>query len=169
MCISPLSGRLPIIMPVSSTPIHFWKIIEILMAMEDREKIERFPLGAVVIAVVMLFAGLGTASYWILRWIGRPVAETLPVGPEVYKAFVYPDMVLSILLFMGAYGLLKLRKYGFFAALLALGMWLSDLLLIFGLTKGERIGFVGACFLFVVFAIAYLWSKKHLFRIGGKP
>lgn len=134
------------------------------MDMKDTEKVDRFPLGVVIVAVVMFFVGLGTAFYWVLRWIGKPVAETLPVGPEVYKAFVYPDIVLSILLFVGAYGLLKLRKWGFVAALIALGMWLSDLLLIFGLTKWDRIGFVGTCFVFVVFAIGYLWSKKRLFQ-----
>jgi hypothetical protein len=130
----------------------------------DGERIERFPLGVVIVAVVMFFAGVGTASYWILRWIGRPVAETLPVGPEIYKAFVFPDVVLSVLLFAGAMGLLKLRKWGFVVALLALGMWFSDLLLIFGLTKWERIGFVGACLFFVLFSIGYLWTKRHHFQ-----
>ncbi len=131
--------------------------------MKNEERVERFPLGVVIIAVVMFFAGLGTASYWVLRWIGRPVAETLPVGSEIYKAFVYPDIVLSVLMFVGAFGLLRLQKFGFFAALLALGMWLSDLLLIFGLTKWDRIGFVGTCLLFVLFSIGYLWTKKSLF------
>jgi hypothetical protein len=133
------------------------------MVENEREKLERFPLGIVIIAVVMIFAAVGTASYWILRWMGRPVAETLPVGPEVYRAFVYPDMVLSALLLAGAIGLLKLKKSGFVLALVALGMWLSDLLLIFGLTKGERIGFVGTCFVFVVLSLGYLWVKKQLF------
>lgn len=131
--------------------------------MKGAEKPERFPLGVVIIAVVLLFAGLGTASYWILRWIGRPVAETLPVGPEIYEAFVYPDILLSVLLFVSAIGLLKLRKFGFAAALLALGMWLSDLLLTLGLTKWNRIGFLGTCLLFVLFSIGYLWRKKQLF------
>ncbi len=134
------------------------------MNINDRERVERFPLGVVIVAVVMFFAALGTASYWILRWIGKPVAETLPVGPEIYKAFVYPDIVLSALLFVGAFGLLKLRKFGFVAALLALGMWFSDLLLIFGLTKWDRISFVGPCLLFVVFSVGYLWTKKSLFH-----
>jgi hypothetical protein len=133
------------------------------MDINDTEKVERFPLGVVIIAVVMFFVALGTASYWVLRWIGKPVAETLPVGPEIYRAFVYPDIVLSVLLVVGAFGLLTLKKFGFVAALLALGIWLSDLLLIFGLTKWDRIGFVGPCFVFIVFAIGYLWSKKHLF------
>lgn len=133
------------------------------MEIEDEGRVERFPLGVVIIAVVMFFAGLGTASYWVLRWIGRPVPETLPVGPEIYKAFVYPDIVLSVLLFVGALGLLKLRKWGFVSALVALGMWFSDLLLTFGLTKWDRIGFVGACLLFVLFSIGYLWTKKHHF------
>ncbi len=132
--------------------------------MNDTERVERFPLGVVIIAVVMFFVALGTASYWVLRWIGKPVAETLPVGPEIYRAFVYPDIVLSVLLFVGAFGLLRLRKFGFVAALLALGMWLSDLLLIFGLTKWDRIGFVGPCLLFIVFSIGYLWTRKHLFQ-----
>lgn len=134
------------------------------MDTKDVERVERFPLGVVIIAVVLFFAAVGTASYWILSWIGKPVAETLPVGPEVYRAFVYPDIVLSLLLIVGAFGLLKLKKYGFFVTLLALGMWLSDLLLIFGLTKWDRIGFVGPCLLFVLFSIGYLWSKKHLFQ-----
>jgi len=132
--------------------------------MKEAEKPERFPLGVVIIAVVLLFAGLGTASYWILRWIGRPVAETLPVGPEIYKAFVYPDIMLSVLLFVSAIGLLKLRKFGFATALLALGMWLSDLLFTLGLTKWNRIGFLGTCLVFVLFSIGYLWRKKQLFR-----
>ncbi len=118
----------------------------------------------VIIAVVMFFAGLGTVSYWVLRWSGKQVAETLPVGPEVYKAFVFPDIALSVLLFVGAFGLLKLKKYGFVAALLGLGMWFSDLLLIFGLTNWDRIGFVGPCLFFVIFAIGYLWTKKRLFQ-----
>jgi len=140
------------------------------MVEDEREKVERFPLGIVIIAVVMIFAAVGTASYWILRWIGRPVAETLPVGSEIYRAFVYPDMVLSALLLAGAIGLLKLKKSGFVLALLALGMWLSDLLLIFGLTKGNKIGFVGTCFVFVVLSIIYLWVKKHLFlRNDSEP
>jgi hypothetical protein len=134
------------------------------METEEEKTVERFPLSVVVIAVVMFFAGLGTASYWILRWGGKQVAETLPVGPEIYKAFVYPDLVLSALLVVGAFGLLKLKKYGFFVALLALGMWLSDLLLIFGLTKWDRIGFVGTCLLFVVFSIGFLWLKKSYFQ-----
>lgn len=135
-----------------------------MVDINERESIERFPLGVVVIAVVMFFVALGTASYWVLRWIGKPVAETLPVGPETYKAFVYPDIVLSVLLFVAAFGLLRLRRFGFFAALLALGMWFSDLLLIFGLTKWDRISFVGPCLFFVLFSIGYLWSKKSLFH-----
>ncbi len=132
--------------------------------MNNTEIVDRFPLGVVVIAVVMFFVALGTDAYWFLRFIGKPVAETLPVGPEIYKAFVYPDIVLSVLLYVGVFGLLRLRKFGFVAALLALGMWLSDLLLIFGLTKWDRISFVGPCMFFVVFSIGYLWTKKHLFQ-----
>ena len=103
----------------------------------DRE--ERFPLGVVVISVVMFFVALGTDIYWMLKLVGKPVADTLPIGPEVYRAFVFPDIMLSLLLFVGAYGLMKLRKFGFVVTLVALGMWLSDLLFTFGLTKWNRI------------------------------
>lgn len=131
--------------------------------MSQMNRIEKFPLGVVVISVVMFFAALGTDIYWLLRLLGKPVTETLPVGPEVYKAFVFPDIVLSILMVVGAYGLLKLRKFGFVVTLVAMGMWLSDLLLIFGLTKLGRISFVGPCVFFVLFTIGYLWTKKDLF------
>jgi len=67
----------------------------------------------VIIAVVMFFAAMGTASFWILRWIGKPVAETLPVGPEIYKAFVYPDLVLSALLIVGTCLLFILFSIGY--------------------------------------------------------
>lgn len=127
------------------------------------ERGERFPLGIVVIAVVMFFAAMGIDIYWLLRLVGKPVAETLPVGPEVYKAFVFPDVVLSLLMFVGAFGLLKLKKFGFVLTLLALGMWISDQLLIFGLTKLDHISFVGPCLFFILFAIGYLWAKKDLF------
>ena len=91
--------------------------------MSQMNRTEKFPLGVVVISVVMFFAALGTDIYWLLRLLGKPITETLPVGPEVYKAFVFPDIVLSILMVVGAYGLLKLRKFGFVVTLVAMGMW----------------------------------------------
>jgi hypothetical protein len=128
------------------------------------DKKERFPLGVVVISVVMFFVALGTDIYWLLKLVGKPVADTLPVGPDVYRAFVFPDILLSLLLFTGAYGLMRLRKFGFVATLVALGMWLSDLLFTFGLTKWDRIGFVGPCLFFIIFATAYIWIKRNLFK-----
>lgn len=130
----------------------------------DRE--ERFPLGVVVISVVMFFVALGTAIYWLLKLVGRPVTDTLPVGPEVYRAFVFPDIMLSLFLFTGAYGLIKLKPYGLMVTLVALGMWLSDLLFTFGLTGWDRIGFLGPCLVFVFFALGYLWIKKYLFKLN---
>jgi hypothetical protein len=127
------------------------------------EQVKRFPLGVVVIIVVMFFAALGTDMYWLLKLMGKPVAETLPVSPEVYKAFVFPDVVVSLLMYAGAYGLLKLKKFGFVLTLLAMGMWFFDILLIFGLTKLERIGFVGPCLFSILFTVGYLWTKKDLF------
>jgi hypothetical protein len=127
------------------------------------EQVKRFPLGVVVIIVVMFFAALGTDMYWLLKLMGKPVAETLPVSPEVYKAFVFPDVVVSLLMVAGAYGLLKLKKFGFVLTLLAMGMWFFDILLIFGLTKLERIGFVGPCLFSILFTVGYLWTKKDLF------
>ncbi len=127
------------------------------------ERMQRFPFGVVVIAVVMFFVALGTVIYWLLRLVGRPVAETLPVGSEVYKAFVFPDVALSLLMVAGTYGLLKLKKFGFVVTLVAMGMWLSDLLLVFGLTGFSRIGFVGPCLFFILFTVGYLWTKRDLF------
>jgi hypothetical protein len=123
----------------------------------------KFPLGVVIIAVVMFFVALGTDIYWILRLFGKTFAPTLPVGPEVYKAFVYPDIVLSFLLYAGAYGLMRLKKFGFVVTYAAMGMWFSDLLLVFGLTRFDRFRFVGPCLFFILFTFGYLWKKRDLF------
>ncbi len=128
------------------------------------ERVEKFPLGVVIISVVMFFVALGMDIYWILRLFGQTITPTLPVGPEVYRAFVFPDIVLSLLLFMGAYGLMRLKKFGFVVTLVAMGMWISDLLLIFGLTKWDRFSFVGPCLFFALFTVGYLWTKKGLFQ-----
>ncbi len=128
------------------------------------ERVIKFPLGVVVISVVMFFVALGTDIYWLLRLFGQTITPTLPVGPEVYRAFVFPDVALSLLLFIGAYGLITLKKFGFVLALVAMGMWISDLLLVFGLTKLERISFVGPCLFFALFTVGYLWTKKGLFQ-----
>ena len=128
------------------------------------ERVTKFPLGVVIIAVVMFFVALGMDIYWLLRLFGQTITATLPVGPEVYRAFVFPDVVLSLLLFIGAYGLIRLKKIGFVVTLVAMGMWIFDLLLIFGLTKLERISFVGPCLFFTLFTVGYLWTKRDLFQ-----
>jgi hypothetical protein len=121
------------------------------------------PLGAIVIAVVMFFAAVATDVFWLGRLFAGAFPPTLPVEERVYNAFAGPDIVLALFLYAGAYGLLKMKKLGFVAALIALGMWLFDALLILGLTGLARIGFLGPSLVFSLFAIVYLWVKRDLF------
>jgi len=121
------------------------------------------PLGAIVIAVIMFFAAVATDIFWLGRLFAGAFPPTLPVEENVYNAFAGPDILLALFLYAGAYGLLKMRKIGFVAALIALGMWLFDALLILGLTGLTRIGFIGPSLIFALFAIIYLWVKKDLF------
>jgi len=124
---------------------------------------KRIPLGVIIISVIMFFVALGTDIFWVAKIVGRPFPETMPVSSAVYNAFAAPDIIMSLLLCVGAVGLLKLRKWGFVFALVALGMWLFDSLLILGITKLTQINILGPSIFFVLFAVGYLLIKRDLF------
>jgi hypothetical protein len=124
---------------------------------------KRVTLGIIVISVVMVFVALATDAFWIGRLMGK-FPSTMPVDDRVYKAFAVPDLILSILLYVGAIGLLMLRKFGLASAAVALGMWLFDSTLVLGITGLTRIEVVGPSLAFDIFALAYLWAKKDLFE-----
>jgi hypothetical protein len=124
---------------------------------------KRVPLGLIIIVVVMFFVALGSSIFWLAKLVGRPFPETMPVSPVVYNAFAAPDIIMALLLCVGAVGLLKLRKWGLVIGLVALGMWLFDSLLIFGITKLDQINILGPSLFFALFAAAYLLIKRDLF------
>lgn len=131
------------------------------MAIINQEK--KFPIGIVVISVIMFFVALATDVFWVGRWGGRAFPSTMPLNDRVYGAFAAPDIILSVFLYIGAIGLLKLTKWGFVAAYVAMGMWLFDSVLIFDITKLSRLNIIGPSLFFVLFTIIYLWIKKELF------
>ncbi|UCC38782.1 MAG: hypothetical protein JSV96_13295 [Candidatus Aminicenantes bacterium] len=95
--------------------------------------------------------------------MGRAFPATMPISPTVYNAFAAPDVILSLFLYIGAFGLIRLKKYGFVVSLIAMGMWLFDSVLILGITKSARINIIGPSLFFVLSTITYLWIKKELF------
>lgn len=124
---------------------------------------KKIPLGMIVISVVMIFAALATDIFWAAKIIGRPFPETMPVSSSVANAFGAPDILMSLFLYIGAFGLLKLRKFGLVFSLVGMGMWLFDSLLVLGITKLSRIDIVGFSLVFAVFAVGYLFYKKDMF------
>jgi hypothetical protein len=124
---------------------------------------KKVPLGLIVISVVMFFAAFSIDIFWLVRFVGKAFPSTIPVDPVVYNAMAAPDIVLSIFLYVGAFGLIKLKKYGFIASLVAMGMWLFDSLFILGITKSITLNIVVFSLFFAVFTIVYLWRKKGLF------
>lgn len=125
---------------------------------------DRVPVGVISISVIMFFVALATDIFWIGRLAFGAFPSTMPVEDSVYNAFAAPDIMLSILLYIGAYGLLRLRKFGFVAACVAMGMWLFDSVLVLGITGLSRITIIVPSLFFVVFALIYLWNKQDLFR-----
>ena len=125
---------------------------------------KKVPLGVIVISVIMFFVAVATDIFWLARLIGKAFPPTMPVDVDVYDAFALPDIVLSLFLYLGAFGLLRLRKYGFVAAMVGMGMWIFDSLLVLGLTKLSRINIVGPCLFFALFTLGYLWIKRELFE-----
>jgi len=101
-------------------------------------------LGFVAVSVIMFFVALATDVFC----------------PRVHSAFAVPDIVLSILLYIGAYGLIRQTKTGFILTWVAMGMWIFDSLLVLGITGFSRFGIVGPCLFFAVYSIAYLWQRS---------
>lgn len=124
---------------------------------------EKVPLGIVGICVVMFFVALATDIFWIGRWVGGAFPSTMPIDDRVYSAFAAPDIIMSLLLYFSAYGLLLMKKFGFVAAYIAMGMWLFDSVLVLGITKLTKISIVGPSLFFVAFTIVYLWIKRDQF------
>lgn len=130
---------------------------------DEMNPLKRIPLGLVIVSVAMLFAAFGTDVFWLAKLVGKPFAQTLPVDSKVYNAFVLPDIILSLLLYIGAFGLLRLKRYGFVISLVAMGMWLSDTLLVLAITKADRVDFIIPSLVFAAGTIFYLWVKRELF------
>jgi len=123
----------------------------------------RVTLGIVTIAVIMFFVAVATDIFWIGRFVAGLFPSTMAIEDRVYNAFAAPDLILSILLYIGSYGLLKLRKFGFVVAYLAMGMWLFDSFLVLSITKLSRINIIGLSLFFIFFTVIYLWTKNDLF------
>ena len=128
-----------------------------------RSEPKKASLGLIVISVVMFFAAFAIDIFWLARLLGKAFPPTMPVDPAVYNAMAAPDIILSVFLYVGAFGLIKLKKYGFMASLVAMGMWLFDLLFVLAITKMIKLNIVVFSLFFAVFTIVYLWRKRELF------
>jgi hypothetical protein len=127
-------------------------------------QLKKIYLGIIIISVIIFFVALATDIFWLSKWAAGTFRSTMPIDPKVYNAFAVPDMILSLFLYIGCFGLLKLKKFGFVASLIGMGMWLFDSLLVLGITKLERINVVGPSLLFCSITIVYLWVKRDIFR-----
>jgi hypothetical protein len=125
--------------------------------------VKRLDLGLIIISVVMIFVAIATDIFWIAKFVGKPFPKTMPVSLTVYNAFAVPDLLMSIFLYIGAIGLLQLRKFGLVFSLVATGMWLFDSLLVLGITKLSRIDIVGFSLVFASFTVGYLLYKRDIF------
>lgn len=124
---------------------------------------KRIQLWIIVISVVMFAVAIATDIFWVAKLIGRPFPKTMPVSQSIYGAFALPDLLMSIFLYIGAVGLMKLRKFGLIFSLVAMGMWIFDSLLVLGITKLSQIDIIGFSLAFAAFAVGYLFHHKNIF------
>lgn len=120
-------------------------------------------LGLIIIAVIMVFMALLTDIYWIAAWIGRPFPRSLPLEEKVANALALPDVVGSLLLYAGAYGLLRRRLWALYLTLVAMGMSLGSNLFFLSLTQTAFLNILGPTLFFILFTISYLWVRRALF------
>jgi hypothetical protein len=111
----------------------------------------------------MFFVAIATDIFWVAKLIGRPFPKTMPVSLTVYNAFAVPDLLMSVFLYIGAVGLMKLRKFGLVFSLVAMGMWIFDSLLVLGITKLSRIDIISFSLIFAAFTVGYLLHHKNIF------
>lgn len=126
------------------------------------KKLKPVSLGLVVISVIMIFAALGTDIFWFANFIGKPFPQTIRVERLIYESFAAPDLLLSLLLYIGAYGLMMQKKFGFIISWVAMGMWIFDSLLVLNISKFSNISFIGLSLVFAVYSIVYLWKKSAM-------
>ena len=129
----------------------------------DKEK--RFVLGLVIIAIINLFVALMTISFWIGHLLAHCFPKTLPVPDNLYNAFALPDLVMSVFLLIGSFGLLRFKKTGYVFSLAGTAMWLFDVLLVAGLTGLFKFSIVLPSLLFCLWAIFLMWSKRDIFQL----
>lgn len=129
----------------------------------DKEK--RFVLGLVIIAVVNLFVALMTIAFWTGHLLAHRFPKTLPVPDNLYNAFALPDLVMSVFLLIGSFGLLRFKKTGYVFSLAGTGMWLFDALLVAGLTGLFKFSITLPSLLFCLWAIYTLWNKRDIFQL----
>jgi hypothetical protein len=132
--------------------------------MNEENRVKRLSLGLIIISVVMIFVAVATDIFWTAKIIGRPFPKTMPVSLTVYNAFLVPDVLMSIFLYIGAIGLMKLRKFGLVFSLVAMGMWIFDSLFVLGITKLSRLDIVGFSLVFAAFTVGYLLHHKGIFE-----
>jgi len=125
-------------------------------------------LGLIIIAVIMVFMATLTDIYWLASWIGRPFPRSLPLPEEVARAFALPDIVGSLLMYLGAYGLLRRRLWAIFITLLAIGMNFGSSLFFLSLTRTSFLNILGPTLIFILYTSSYLWLRRGLFLSESK-
>ena len=129
----------------------------------DKEK--RFILGLVIIAIINLFVALMTITFWTGHLLAHRFPKSLPVPDNLYNAFALSDLVMSVFLLIGSFGLLRFKKTGYIFSLVGTGMWLFDVLLVAGLTGLFKFSIVLPSLFFCLWAIFIMWSKRDIFQL----
>ncbi|MDI6844939.1 MAG: hypothetical protein QME28_02255 [Candidatus Saccharicenans sp.] len=132
---------------------------------KESGKEKRFVLGLVIIAVINLFVALMTFGFWVGHLLANRFPKTLPVPDNLYNAFAIPDLAMSVFLMISFFGLLRFKKTGYVCALVGLGMWFFDVLLVAGLVGLFKVSIVIPSLLFCLWAIYYLWAKRKIFQL----
>lgn len=124
------------------------------------------PKGIWVISAIILILGLAMMGYWIAYVKQGMSLEGVPLASEILTA-------LTAL--VAAYGLYRMKRWGYVASLLVAGMWVYagvsgiGLVATKGLEFSSPIGAMSDLVVFILllffccFLIGYLWRREDLF------
>ena len=128
------------------------------------------PLAVSIIAVINAFGLIVTIAFWLLVMLKHLVPAPGSLGSFLERAnaattfgFLVGDVVWSVpLLFLAAFGLWRMRFYGWTAAQMANALWVYSLTVIWVRDVYTTASPGGV--LFLPFAFAAIWATLVLWR-----
>ena len=125
------------------------------------------PIGIIVIVIINLFAAILTITFWslilkLLFLTNQNTIDKLSLGSTL--GFLIADLIWAILLLLSAFGLWKLKFWGWVAAQMVNILWIYSMTVIWVRDLYSNMISPGT-FIFSPFIVFSFWAIIYLFKV----